>query len=74
MQKSIRFIAQGSNSAFGSFAHGDLMRCSSDLARHLVEEAKVAEYVQQPDAEAHAPAPAAASVAPAPKRRTKAPA
>lgn len=51
MQVSIRFKAQGSNSAFGNFARGDLLRCSPAMARHLVEEAKVATYTQEPQAE-----------------------
>lgn len=42
--KQIRFIAFGANSAIGSFAPGDVMRCGADLARHMVEEAKCAEY------------------------------
>lgn len=41
----IRFIAQGSNSLIGGFTSGDLARVGPELARHLVEEAKVAQYV-----------------------------
>lgn len=41
----IRFIAQGANSLVGGFSHGDIARVSDALARHLVEEANVAEYV-----------------------------
>lgn len=41
----IRFIAQGSNSLIGGFSSGDLARVGESLARHLVEEARVAEYV-----------------------------
>ena len=42
----IRFIRQGANSLIGGFSSGDLARVSEDFARHLVEEARVAEYVQ----------------------------
>ena len=42
----IRFIRQGANSLIGGFSSGDLARVSESFARHLVEEARVAEYVQ----------------------------
>ena len=42
----IKFTTFGATSAGGSFAPGDLMRCSASMARHLVEEAKCAAYVQ----------------------------
>ena len=42
----IRFIRQGANSLIGGFSSGDLARVSEVFARHLVEEARVAEYVQ----------------------------
>ena len=42
----IRFIRQGANSLIGGFSSADLARVSEDFARHLVEEARVAEYVQ----------------------------
>lgn len=51
----IRFIRQGSNSLIGGFSSGDLARVSEDFARHLVEEARVAEYVQAQQKEAAAP-------------------
>lgn len=44
----IRFIRQGSNSAIGGFSHGDTLTCGEALAAHLVNEARVAEYVQSP--------------------------
>lgn len=44
----IRFTAQGSNTLIGGFSHGDIARVGRDLAHHLVEEAKVAQYVVQP--------------------------
>ena len=51
----IRFIRQGANSLIGGFSSGDLARVSEDFARHLVEEARVAEYVQAQQKEAVAP-------------------
>ncbi len=45
----IKFTTFGANSAFGSFAPGDKLRCSPELAKHLVEELRCAKY-----AEAHA--------------------
>ena len=47
----VRFIWQGANSLIGGFASGDLARVSDAFARHLVEEARVAEYVQAPTKE-----------------------
>ena len=44
----IRFTAHGANSQLGSFSSGDRVRVSEAFARHLVEEARVAEYVDQP--------------------------
>ena len=51
----IRFIRQGANSLIGGFSSGDLARVSEDFARHLVEEARVAEYAQAQQKEAAAP-------------------
>ena len=51
----IRFIRQGANSLIGGFSSGDLVRVSEDFARHLVEEARVAEYVQAQQKEDPAP-------------------
>ena len=51
MQVQIKFTASGSSSATGNFAPGDLLRCSADTARHLVEEAKCAQYVGQAPAD-----------------------
>ena len=42
----IRFIRQGANSLIGGFSSGDQARVSDAFARHLVEEARVAEYAQ----------------------------
>lgn len=44
----IRFIKQGANSMLGGFSSGDTARVGEDFARHLVEEAQVAEYVETP--------------------------
>lgn len=66
MQARIRFTKFGSNSAFGNFAPGDVMRCDAGMARHLVDEAGVAVYT-----EPAAPAPA---VPPAPQHQADAPA
>lgn len=48
MQVQIRFTAQGSNTYVGGFTHGDVARVGEALARHLVDEARVAEYVLPP--------------------------
>lgn len=42
----IRFISQGANSVLGGFASGDVANVSEIFAAHLVNEARVAEYVQ----------------------------
>lgn len=56
----IKFIVLGANSAVGGFAPGDTARVSEEMARHLVEEAGVAQYVRPVPAEAAAEgAPAA---------------
>ncbi len=60
----IKFIRQGANSVFGSFSSGDIARVSEAFAAHLVNEARVAEYLQ--------PVTPAASEAPAtPARRPR---
>ena len=45
MQVQIKFVARGSSSATGNFAPGDLLRCSAEMARHLVEDARCAVYL-----------------------------
>lgn len=45
---AIRFKAQGANSMIGGFSSGDVARVGREMAKHLVEEARVAEYVQTP--------------------------
>ena len=60
----IKFKRFGSNTAVGSFQPGDVLTCGDAMARHLVEEAKVAEFME-PKAE-----PVSAQPIP-PKRRRK---
>ena len=43
--KRIKFIATGSNSAIGGFSYGDVAQCDDALADHLVNDARVAEYI-----------------------------
>ena len=51
----IKFIAQGSNSLIGGFSSGDIARVGDALAKHLVEEALVAKYVESPKPQEPAP-------------------
>lgn len=69
MQVQIKFKRTGSNSVYGSFAAGDVLRCDAALAAHYVKEG-IAWYTEKPAVEvAPAPAPApTVEVAPAPKR------
>lgn len=46
----IKFITSGANSAYGGFCAGDTLRCSDEMARHLVDQ-KCAIYL---DAKAQA--------------------
>lgn len=43
----VKFKKFGSNSAFGGFAPGDMLRTSEAMAKHLVDEG-VAVYVETP--------------------------
>jgi hypothetical protein len=71
---NIRFKAQGANSVIGSFSSGDIANVSETFARHLVEEARVAEYLKagepakpaKPAKAAKKPRQEAAAVPPAP--------
>lgn len=47
MQVQIKFKRTGSNSVYGSFATGDIMRCDQALAEHYVKEG-VAVYLPSP--------------------------
>lgn len=62
----VKFITFGATSAGGAFAPGDVLRCSEEMARHLVEDAKCAKYAQARTPQAEAPADEA------PKRGRKA--
>jgi len=53
----IRFTKSGSSTVFGNFADGDLLTCSAAAAKHFVEDASCAEYVE-PQSQASAPAAA----------------
>lgn len=44
----IKFTAQGSNSMIGGFSTGDVATVDEEIARHLVEEARVATYAANP--------------------------
>ena len=48
MQTRIEFTRGGSNSILGNFAPGDIFRAPAALARHLVEEVRVARYLETP--------------------------
>jgi hypothetical protein len=67
----IKFIALGANSAIGAFQPGDKLRCSEEMARHLVEESGVAERIQPASDAAASPvsAPAAEAERKAPAKR-----
>ena len=43
----IKFTATGANSAVGGFSPGDIARVSTEMAKHLVEEANVAQYDEE---------------------------
>lgn len=62
----IRFTKAGCSNVFGVFRPGDVLRCSDSEARHLVEEAGAAVYVEPPPD----PARVSQSAKPA-KRRNK---
>ena len=46
MQVQIKFKRTGSNSVYGSFEAGDVLRCDSALAEHFVREG-LARYTDQ---------------------------
>lgn len=54
----IKFNSFGSTAAFGNFAPGDLLVCSDEQAKHFVEDAQCATYVQVQQS-SQAPAPSA---------------
>lgn len=49
MQTQIKFLVGGANSAIGGFSAGDILRCSTAFAKHLVEEVKCAKYIEAPE-------------------------
>lgn len=65
MQRQIKFTASGASSAFGAFAPGDVVRCDASLAKHFVEEAHAARYLDA------APVNKVAEPARKPARKTK---
>ena len=46
----IEFVCSGSSALFGNFATGDRLHCAADAARHFVDDAHCAKYVQTPAA------------------------
>lgn len=69
MLVQIKFTKNGCSSAFGNFGPGDLLRCSADQARHFVEDAECAQYVERA-AQSQPAAPADDKSAPQRKRKT----
>ena len=65
MQTQIKFLVGGANSVIGGFSAGDMLRCSTAFAKHLVEEVKCAKYMDAPTA----PAEPSHDPVVAPKRR-----
>ena len=65
MRVRVRFIRQGSNSAIGGFSPGDRKACDARMADHLVNEARVAEFIEDTP-----PAPVAAVVVEPPQEAT----
>lgn len=62
MLVQVKFTVLGCCSAIGNFEPGDTARVSAAMAKHLVEEARCAKYVEQPQ-----PAPVAEE--PQPRKR-----
>lgn len=54
MQVQIKFKRTGSNSEYGSFAAGDILRCDKALGDHYVSNG-LAVYTESPKAEEVAP-------------------
>ena len=55
MQVRIKFIRHGANSAVGGFAPGDFARVDEAMAKHLINEAKVAVLAEPVQAKPAAP-------------------
>jgi len=47
MQVQIKFTKTGANASFGGFSPGDIARVNQDLAKHFVEDAGVAVYIEK---------------------------
>ena len=63
--RQIKFTASGANSVLGGFQSGDTARVADAFAAHLVNEARVAVYLDAPP-----PAPATVD-APKPPKTTR---
>ena len=48
----VKFTKSGANEIVGGFSPGDVARVSDAMAKHLVEDAKVAVYVESKEKEA----------------------
>ena len=46
MQVQIKFTRQGGSPMTGEFSPGDTLRCDAALAKHLVDQAECARYVE----------------------------
>ena len=68
--RRIEFTTYGSAHAVGGFAPGMIARIDDETARHLVDEARCARYLDAAPAVTPGPTPEPAKAAP--KRRTKA--
>lgn len=55
MLVQVKFTTFGACTAIGGFAPGDTARVSAEMARHLVEEARCAKYMEAPAVKAPAP-------------------
>lgn len=55
MQVQIRFNKPGSSQLCGNFAPGDLFRCNEAQARHFVNDARCAVYVEAAHAQSVPP-------------------
>jgi hypothetical protein len=55
--RKIKFLATGHSLMVGSFSNGDEMRVRSDYAKHFVEEARIAEYLDADPSTAQTGAP-----------------
>lgn len=52
----VKFTKSGANEIVGGFSPGDFARVSDAMAKHLVEDAKVAVYAEPKEKEAEKPA------------------